>query len=599
MVSWRAPIREDTSIPYGRSQVHDSLDPILLDLVLLFAVCIAIVLVFHRLRMPPITGFLAAGALLGPGSLGLIHNVELIQYLAEIGVVVLLFTVGMELSLGKLLLMRRAILVTGGCQVLATTLLGLGVALLAGLTLGQGLFVGFLLTLSSTAAVTKLLSDRGEIGRPAGRIAVSICVAQDLAVVGMILVVPMLGGEDKSLQAALWDALRSFGWLAVIIAGGLVAIPFVLRLVSRTRSRELFVLAIITLCLALSVATAQIGASLALGAFLAGLILAGSDFRHQAVSEVEPFRDALGSLFFVSIGMLFDYHVILENPLLVLLSLGAVVLGKAALAFVAVLLLRIPPAVAFRVALMIAQVGEFSFVLVEVAGEGFLPEQLTKTFFVVAVLSISVTPLLFWLGQRLLPQWRRRDKSSSTSEDPQCPHVVIVGYGPLGRKLVQMLQALEVPVRVIEMNAATVKQAKAQGVPIVLGDASRAAVLESVDIGNARLLILASSDSEANIRTAHLARRLKPHLDIIARAIYLSELPGMKAAGIKEIVPQELETAFEIAARAMRHYPVPEAEVRGKIDRIREETYGMERLDSTRNVRLGESDTSPVEIQDS
>ncbi len=555
--------------------MHDSLNPILLDLVLLFTVCITIVLLFQRLRMPPITGFLAAGALMGPHSLGLVQNAELVEYLAEIGVIVLLFTVGMELSLGKLLLMRKAIFLTGGIQVVGTTILGTGAALLAGLAPGQALFLGFLLTLSSTAAVTKLLGDRGEISRPAGRIAVSMCVAQDLAVVGMILVVPLLGGEEKALGETLWGVFRSFAWLSLIAASAMVLIPFVLGLVSRSRSHELFVLSVITLCLALSVATAHIGASLALGAFLAGLVLAGSDYRHQAVSEVEPFRDALGSLFFVSIGMLFDYRVILEAPLLVAASLAAVVVGKTAIAFAAAKLLRVPTAVALRSALMIAQVGEFSFVLMEVASDGFLPERVQCTFLVVAVLSISVTPILFWLGRRWVQHGVSADARRTCAEEGERAHVLIVGFGPLGQKLANLFRSLDIPYKVIEMNAGTVREHKAKGEPIQLGDSSRASVLQAADISCARLLILASSDPESAVRTAVLARKLAPHLHIIARAIYLNEVPSMKAAGIEEVVPQELETAIEIAARAMRHYLIPDAEVREQIRVIREQTFGL------------------------
>jgi len=558
--------------------VHHSLDPILLDLVLLFAVCIAVVLVCRRLEMPPVVGFLVTGALVGPSSLGLVKNTELVEYLAEVGVIVLLFTVGMELSLRKLLLMRRAILLTGGIQVLGTTVLGAGVALVAGLGLGQAILLGFVLTLSSTAAVTKLLGDRGEISRPSGRIAVSMCVAQDLAVIGMILVVPLLGGQGKPVGETLLGVARSFGWLGLIAVAATIVIPWVLGLVSRARSHELFVLAVITLCLAVSVATARIGASLALGAFLAGLVLAGSDYRHQAVSEVEPFRDALGSLFFVSIGMLFDFRIILADPLVVGLSLAAVIVGKTGVAFLAAKCLRLPFWVAARAALMIAQVGEFSFVLLEVAGKGFLPETLQKTFLVVAVLSISVTPVLFWLGRSLSRHAHKADAREASERDDLHSHAIIIGFGPLGQTLAELFKSLAIPYQIIEMNVSTVRHYKSLGEPIHLGDASRMAILQAAGISSARLLVLVASDPDATQRTAVLARRLAPNLRIIARAIFLSDVPHLQSAGIEEVVAQELETATEMAARAMRHFLIPDAEVRHQIRHIRDQGYGIEQV---------------------
>ena len=565
-------------LAYSGDPLHDTLDPILLDLVVLFAVCIAVVLLFRRLKMPPIVGFLATGALIGPTSLGLVQNTGLVTHLAEIGVIVLLFTVGMELSLSKLLLMRRAIFVAGTIQVVGTTMLGAGVALLTGLAPGQALFLGFMLTLSSTAAVTKILGDSGEISRPSGRIALSLCVAQDLAVIGMILVVPLLGGEEKPMSETLWQVLRSFGWLAVIAAGAMIVIPRFIGIVARSRSHELFVLAVITMCLALSVATAHIGASLALGAFLAGLVLAGSDYRHQAVSEVEPFRDALGSLFFVSIGMLFDYRFILEDPLLVGLVLMAVIAGKTVIAFVAASFLNVPRWVAIRSALMIAQVGEFSFVLAQVAGQGFLPVRFEKALLVVAVLSIALTPLLFHLGRRLAHRASSVEEKGDGTVSAEKAHVLIIGFGPLGQTLARMFKSLDIPYRVIELNANTVEKFQAQGEPITMGDASRASILNAAGISGARLLILASSDPEACNRTAILARKLAPHLHIIARAIYLGDVPTLQAAGIEEVVPQELETAMEIAARAMRHYLVPDQEVRTQTRHIRDQAYGIAKV---------------------
>ena len=323
------------------------LDHVLLDLALLFALCVAVVVVFHRLRVPTVAGFLIAGALLGPHSFKLVSQQELVEQLAEIGVVVLLFTVGMELSLSSLLKMKRSLFLGGGLQILLTIVLGAAFALLGGLPLGTAIFLGFLLALSSTAAISKLLQERGELGSPSGRLAMSICVAQDLAVVPMILLLPLLAG---SKDLGFGGTLLSIGWAFLLVAlttvGLWFIVPRVLDLVSRTRSREVFVLTVFTLCLTAALVTSHLGLSLALGAFLVGLVLGESGYHHQATSEVEPFRDALSSLFFVSIGMLFDYRVILEAPLLVTLALIVVIFGKALLVLLVSKMLGLPRRVA-------------------------------------------------------------------------------------------------------------------------------------------------------------------------------------------------------------------------------------------------------------
>ncbi len=528
--------------------------------------------------MPPIVGFLAAGALVGPNSFGLVAHVELVENLAEVGVVVLLFTVGMELSLPKLLRMRSAVFVTGGIQVLATTGLGTVVALASGAPLGQAVFLGFLLTLSSTAAVTKLLSDRGEFASPAGRVGLSVCVAQDLAVVPMILVIPLLGGVDQDPSEAVMGVLRAFGILALIAVAAMVLIPPILGAVARSRSRELFVLTVITLCLAVSVSTAYLGLSLALGAFLAGLVVAGSDYHHQAVSEIEPFRDALSSLFFVSIGMLFDVQVILDHPVMVALALGAVVIGKVFVTFFAVKALRLPTWVALRSGLMIAQVGEFSFVLAQVAGEGLLPPDLQKIFLVVAVLSIAMTPLLFAGGKWLARRSQATAKERSHDQGGIRDHVIIVGFGPVGQHLASSLKSLGIPYRIVEMNANTVKAYKAKGEPIFLGDATRTVVLQAAGVIRARLLVIAVADPGATSRAAVLARHLVPNLHIIARAVFLSDVPTLQSIKVSEIVPQELETSVEIAARALRKYLIPSDEIGRQVRRIRKEAFGIDKV---------------------
>ena len=573
-----APVRASDGVPLvvkfdPTRRRHDQdtvLDPILFELSLLFGLCVAVALVVHRLRMPPIVGFLLAGVVAGPHGTGLIHHQELVEHLAEVGVVVLLFTVGMELAVGNISRMRRAIVVGGGIQVGLTIAVGAVVAVAAGLSFGTAIFMGFLLSLSSTAAITKILSDRGQISTPAGRHAVGICVAQDLAVVPMILLIPVLGGGATTVWGATVGVVKASGLLALAAGLAWLIVPRLLDLVARTRSRELFVLSVIAICLSLSVVTAELGLSLALGAFLAGVILGSSEFHHQAVSEVEPFRDTLASLFFLSIGMMFDVSVLLEAPVLITVSVLTVIAGKAVIARIAMRVLHLPQATGWRVGLSVAQIGEFGFVLTQVAaGTELLDDRLERVFLFVAVVSIAVTPVLFALG-RFLEQRdetlgrRGRDASEGVSD-----HVVIVGFGPVGRALADALEAGEIPYRVVEMNSVTVKDERAGGRPIILGDASRPVVMHALGIERARLLVIAINDTEATQRVVSLARRMAPHVHIIARATYLGEVTKLEALEVDEVVPQELETSVEIVVRSLRHLLVPDDQVEARVGEVR------------------------------
>ena len=556
---------------------ENGLDHILVDLVVLFALCILVVVCFHRLRIPPIAGFLAVGALMGPNALGLIHQVEIVEFLAEIGIVVLLFTVGMELSLRDLFKMRRSLLVGGGLQIGLTFGLGASGALLGGLEWGTAIFLGFLLSLSSTAAIAKLLQDRGELGAPHGRFAMSLCVSQDLSVVLMILSLPLLSGGmggagEGEFGAVLIKVGRSFALLAVTMAAAWFFVPKILDLVARTRSREVFVLTIFTMCLAAASVTAMLGLSLALGAFLVGLILAESKYRHQATAEVEPFRDALSSLFFVSIGMMFDFSVIAEYPLVVSLALAAVILGKAVVVIVAARVLGLPGWVGIRTGLLVAQVGEFSFVLIQVArGNNLNLGSIESVFIVVAVLSMALTPLMLFVGRRLTRRTAKmgtiRDRETNS---PLQDHVVIVGFGPGGQAVAGALRNQGVSYVAIELNAVTVKRCRERGDKIFLGDSTREAVLRAAGLPRAKVLVMAINHAGATLRTADLARRLAPEVRIVARTNFIGEVATLQRMGVQEIVPAELETSIEIMVRVLRHFLVPAEEVGTEVTRVRE-----------------------------
>lgn len=553
-----------------------SLDQILFDVAVLFGLCVLVVLVFHRLRLPPIVGFLLTGALIGPNALKLVGHKELVDHLAEVGVVILLFSVGMELPLRHLKEVKRALLLGGGLQMGLTLGLGAAGALLGGLSLGAALLLGLLLMMSSTAVALKLLADRGELNAPAGRLGVAVLVAQDLAVVPVILLLPLLAGKGESVLQTLGSTGIAFlGLVVVFVAGKLIA-PRLMDLVTKTRSREAFVLALIGLCLAMAVATGQLGLSLALGAFLAGVVLADSDYHHMAVAEIAPIRDALSSLFFVSIGMLFDPHILLERPFALLIALAAVIGGKALVLVVVARVLGRPTWLGLRTGLLLAQVGEFSFVIMQIADKSLLPERWREVFLAVAVLSIAATPLLYGLS-KYMRHGGAAPSESALARGKRHDHAIVVGFGPTGQALAGALQHLNLPFVAIEMNAATVKAQKERGIDIFVGDSTRDPVLMAAGIQRARVLVLAINDPAATRNTAALARRLAPGLHIVARAAFLGEVEGLERVGVNEVVPQELETAVEIMARALRVFLVPDDEIHARVRVVRKSVPGSRR----------------------
>ncbi|MCA8977490.1 MAG: cation:proton antiporter [Planctomycetes bacterium] len=555
------------------------LEHVLLELALLFALCVGVATSFHRLRLPPIVGFLCAGVLVGPHGIGLVHHEETVRELAEVGVVVLLFAAGLEVPLGQLARLRRTILLGGSIQVLGAVAIGTGLSLLTGSSWAEALFLGCLLSLSSTAASTKMLVDHGEFSAPHGRFVLGINIAQDLAVVPMILVVPMLGGSAGGGPGVIGAAI-GIGILGGVLLGVRFLLPHVVRRVCATRSRELFVLLLAMLCLGMAAITARLGMSLALGAFFAGILLADSDHHSLAASEVEPFRDAFASLFFVSIGMLFDYRTIATMPLLVIAMLLLVLVGKAGLVWLAARVLGQPFWVCLRAGSALAQVGEFSFVLVQAGRQGnVLPGSVEQLFVVVAVLSIASTPIFYGLVQTLASRTSTKGRVNRTGLGRQLDgHAVIVGYGPTGRAVCQGLRALGIPVVISELNAATVRAEKAQGIPIVFGDATRASVLRALGIERAHLLVLAVNDSKATQRIAQLARQLAPNVHVIVRTSYIADTEVLRRAGAHEVVPQELEASVEILVRVLRRYLVADDEIGRRVREARTVHGGSDRL---------------------
>ena len=559
---------------------------VLRDLAVIFGASLLVVLVFHRLRLPALPGFIVAGVVLGPNALGLIPDVHRVEGLAEVGVILLLFTIGIEFSLSRLREMGRQVVVAGACQVGLTVAATAGAAA-AGTTRWQvALFLGFLAALSSTAIVLKLLTEKGDIDTPHGRLATGVLIFQDLCVVPMMLALPFLAGRAAGSAAGL---LLAFGKAALVVVGVLVAartvVPRVLAEILKTRSRELFLIAIILVGTLTALGTEAVGASLALGAFLAGLVISESDYAHQAMAELLPFRDIFISLFFVAVGMLVQLDVVLQHPALTFAGVAVLLSGKTLTAAVGPALLGYSARVALLAGLAVSQIGEFSFVLArEGRAAGLLPGALYQSFLAVAVFTMILTPFLLQGGPALLDRLDRvirldrvlpglRPQEVAPATEPLADHVVIAGLGLNGRNLAAALRAIRVPYLIVELNPQTVRHARAQGEPAFYGDATREEILRALGVDRARLFVVAISDPAATRRMVRVARGLNPTLHIIARTRYVVEIPELARLGANVVIPEEFETSIEIFTRVLAHYQVPQGDIDTLVTRIRASHY--------------------------
>ena len=555
------------------------------SLEVIFIASAAVILLLYKLKMPSLIGFIVAGIIIGPHGVGLIEDIHFIQILAEIGVILLLFTIGIEFSMAKLVRIRKAVLGGGGAQVIFTIIISAAITYVAIGDVNKSIFFGFLYALSSTAIVLKLLIERGEIDSPHGHTMVGILIFQDLCIVPLMLLVPVLSGDGISAA----DVALKMGKAALIIVIVLVSarwfVPSLLHQIVRTKSRELFLTTIILLCLGIALLTARFGLSLALGAFLAGLIISESEYAHQAISDILPFKDSFMGLFFVSIGMLVDTGFVFDNGLRIAGVVAFIVGLKIITGTGAALATGASMRSSVLAGLGLAQIGEFSFVLA-VAGKesGLISEAFYQIFLSSSVVTMIMTPFLLnaaspvseWIaGRPLLKKFIRRQESLDGESGPRKrqDHVVIVGFGLNGRNLAKVLREAEIPYTVLEMNSDTVREMKKKGEPIHYGDGTSAEILHKLGIHRARLLVVAISDPVSTRRVVSIARHANPQIYIIVRTRYLVEVDDLRALGADEVIPEEFETSIEIFSRVLHRYSFPRNAILDMVDKIRSSSY--------------------------
>jgi monovalent cation:H+ antiporter-2, CPA2 family len=540
---------------------------LVLDLVLAVGVAFVGGTLAHRFGQPVILGYLLAGLLIGPFTPGPTVNPHSVQVLAEIGVAFLMFALGAEVSFAELRRIGRVATIGGALQIVCTMGIGPLLAPALGLTFGQGVFFGALVSLSSTVVALKVLLERGELGALHGRVALGILIAQDVAVVPMVVLLPSLVAGSQGLLADLALAgLKAGGVLLGAYVIGVRLVPITLRRAAVTRSRELFLLGVVALALGTAVVTQFAGLSLAFGAFLAGLVVAESEYRTQVIAESLPLRDLFASIFFVSVGMLIDPRMLLSQAALIAGVGAIVVVAKVGIVAAIVLLLGMPGRVAVLAGLSLAQIGEFSFVLarVGVAG-GAIPSSVFDLTLATALVTIVLTPSLLRTAPALLALLQRLPWAGSRFQEPVEPspgaatlthHAVICGYGRVAQELAAALEARGLRYLVIEYNPDIVGQLRDQHVPVIYGDAANPAVLEHAHLEHARLLAILMPDSRAAELATRHARAINPRLDIVARGGSVEDLERLRAAGAAEVVQPEFEAGVEVIRHALRRFGI-------------------------------------------
>ncbi|MFO7613335.1 MAG: cation:proton antiporter [Bacteroidales bacterium] len=559
---------------------------LLTDIVLTLGLAIIVMFIFYRFKFPAIIGLLLAGIIAGPHGVGLISGIEEVEILGEIGVILLLFAIGIEFSMKNLIRLRKTLLLGGSVQVLLTIMIITVIAYYyKDNSIQEAIFIGFLIALSSTAIVLKLLRDKGELESAHGRVILGILIFQDLIIVPMILLIPYLSGDMAASSQSIWMVMLKFiSIILFVLIGSRYLIPRILFLIAKTQSKELFNLSIIVIAFSVAFITQSMGLSLALGAFLAGLMISESDYSQAALGNILPFLHVFTSFFFLSIGMMLDISYVLANPLHILFFTVLVLSIKTLIAALAAFILGYPLRTVILVGFTISQVGEFSFILaLQGSSAGLLSPENYQLFLNISVLSMATTPLAILFASKFgsrvmklnIPDtirfgYANIPESKVASMDD---HVVIVGYGINGRNVARATKHADIPHVIIELNPETVRQEKAEGEIIFFGDATQPEVLEHAFIQSARILVITIPGTGEAARIIGIARAINPELFIIVRTHLVHDLTAMYDAGADEVIPEEFETSVEIFTRVMQKYDIPKDQIETLIDDVRSDGY--------------------------
>jgi CPA2 family monovalent cation:H+ antiporter-2 len=557
---------------------------LIIDLVMTLGIALIGGLVARRLGMPVLVGYILAGIVIGPQTPGLVADGERVKLMANLGVAFLMFALGVEFSLAQLLSVRRTAVITGAIQMPATVLLGTGVGVALGWETRSAVLLGLAFLACSSIVVIKLTLSRGEATSPHARAALGLGILQDLSLVPLLALLPILKSDTTEIFLPLVKSLlMAAAALVVVIVVGTWLVPKVFNFIARSGTRELFLLTIMVIALGTAYASHEAGLSYALGAFLAGLVVSESEFDTHVLAEIIPLRDVFSTLFFVSLGMLLDPHLFLDHPLMIAVIVVVLVIGKFLASLAGYLVSGVGPVVATKAALLTAQIGEFSFVLASIGlSDAIIDDEQYSLILGIALASILLSPLLLMADPFISPVIQRLpflrdhmlasvDREASYGE--MQGHVIICGYGRVGEALAETLIRRQLQFVVIDMNPAVVQDLQSRGIPALYGDSTAEPVLRRAGVEHARIIAVTVPNTIVALRTSRIAKGLNPDLEIVVRAGRAMEMQGLRVAGASDVVQPEFEAGLEFMQHVLRHQGVSAMETQEIVDRRRHRFY--------------------------
>jgi CPA2 family monovalent cation:H+ antiporter-2 len=566
------------------------------DIVIIFALSTLVNFIFNRFKVPTIIGYLLTGIIAGPYLLGIIKETESINVMAELGIILLMFSIGLEFSLNHLFRIRKVVFIGGFIQLIFTTVVTMVVARFYQMDWVPALLVGFLTSLSSTAVVLKVLQDRSEITSNYGRTVVGILIFQDIILIPLLLLTPILGGHEVNVGADLiWLGVKTVIIVGVVYVGNRWFMPFFLHIIALTKNQELFMMVILLICLAVALFTSKLGMSLAFGAFLAGLMISESEYSHNAFGNLIPFKDTFSSFFFVSIGMLLNLQFVYQNYSLVIFTVVLVIFIKATIAGGTAFIMGHTFRGTVMAGIALSQVGEFSFILAkEVNNYSLISDFYYQLFLAVAVITMSVSPLLIQGSKPLanlllkLPLPKKLVDGLFPLQQLDIPelskHIVIIGKDSRALNLSKMAKRMKLPYISIVFDPALVRKLQLRGETVLYGDAVNEPILTKAHVDKAEVIVLSIGNMIVSMRVLQKIRKLNQHAHVIVRAKKVTDIEDLYKHGATQVIPEEFETAIDLFERVLTKLLIPQSEINKTIAKLRNDNYGVFRDKSVKKT---------------
>ncbi|HJJ55555.1 MAG TPA: cation:proton antiporter, partial [Methanocorpusculum sp.] len=558
---------------------------IIIPIVIVLACAIAVLFVGQRMRLPLIIGYFLTGIIVGPYGFQLVTD-EQVSMLSEFGIILLMFTIGLEMSFQNLIAMKKIVLIGGTLQLAITSIVVWLILVAFGVNSSQALFIGFLFAHSSTAVIMSIYQNAGVVNSQYGKISLGLLIYQDLNVIPMMMMVPLLAsGSSQNIMGELSKFFIGLIILLVILAASIYLVPRFLTKIAMTRNKDLFIISIVVICFGIAWIMSLNGVSLALGAFLAGIAISESDYCHEVIGQILPFRNILTSFFFVSVGMMLkiEYNWNFALHMLGIIGIAVIILfGKSIINYISVRLIGISSSIAILSALGLSQIGEFSFILGQTGlNAGIISDSVYQSVLAITIITMTLTPFIVLNDKKIA---KRITESSDTpvyestvsniiqQKEPQ-KHVIIVGYGLCGKLVSKALKIMGIPYNILELNAETVKSEKKLGENIIYGDATRDSILKYAGIDEAKTIVITIPDMESIRLIISHVRNLNPHINIVTRSRFVSDTHSLFRMGADEIVVDEKEVSLKIFKKILVNEHLPEEEVDQYICQIRNELY--------------------------